>query len=319
VTLEDAGTGRAHLPVVRVRLPCADGAEFERRFGAAAAQGISVPTARARPVGARVDLVIELRDGTAIRGEALAVDATPGQSGKGVTFKFVRLTEGHLPLDETDEFVMPSLTPAPGIGGGAFEQLFTPAERRELMGGGAVVEEAPAGGEPEPTIDVPVRRDVLEARAAGERDGRERAARRRLARLRLAGAGVALATAAALAVHLVAGDRAQQKLDAHLALADERLAEGRLAGGGDTALDHLVAARTLGPDDARVRERLRLVADKLEELADVALARGDWAEAAVHLTAASQAEPQRRSVHLRLGEIARSRGRSPRAEERRAP
>jgi hypothetical protein len=292
---EDApGAGRGRLPIVRVRLPCADPAEFDLRFAAAAAQEMFIPSARARPAGARVELVLELRDGSAIRGEALALDARPGGDGKaGVTFRFVRLFEGHLPLDD--------------------------GEQHELLGAGAVVDEVPAGAEPEQTIDVPLRRDVLEARAATERSERERAARRRGARARLAGAGAALVLLATGVAHVVAGDRAQRELDAHVAIADGRLAEGRLAGGGDTALDHLVAARALRPDDARVRERLRLVADKLEELAELALARGDYAEAAVHLTAASQADPLRRSVHVRLGEIARTRGRAAPAEETRAP
>jgi hypothetical protein len=129
--------------------------------------------------------------------------------------------------------------------------------------------------------------------------------------VRLVAAGAVAAALAALGAYLFLLRQAEQQIDARVASADERLADGRLAGGGDSALDHLVAARGRRPDDPRVRERLRLVADKLEELADRALARGDYAEAAVHLTAAAQAEPERRRVHLRLGEIARMRGRPP--------
>jgi hypothetical protein len=194
-----------------------------------------------------------------------------------------------------------------------FAELFSPEEQRELLEGGAVVEEGPAGVALERTIDVPLRRDVLEVRDAADEAERRRAACVRRRRIRFSVAGIAALVVVGVATWLFASGQAERAFDARVAAADARLADGRVAGGGDSALDHLVAARALRPDDPAVRERLRLVADKLEELAERALARGDWAEAAVHLTAATQADPERKRLHLRLGEIARGRGRPPRA------
>jgi len=89
-----------------------------------------------------------------------------------------------------------------------------------------------------------------------------------------------------------------------IALADARLSEGRLAG-PDGALDHLLAAKALAPDDPRVKERLALLADTLEKLGARALERGDVAEAEVHLAAALQAAPDRASVREKLDSLAR--------------
>jgi hypothetical protein len=304
--------------VVRVRHPSRDPADFHARFGAAiAAQGLFVPAARSRPAGTRVELILELRDGSAVRGEALAVDGARDASGSGVTFRFVTLSEGSVPLEP------PRPREAPSSAAPAAPPLQEPLgapEQRDPLPGAEVVEEG-TGISAEETIDVPLRRDVVELRGATEELERQRGAALRHRRVRIAAAAAAAAAVAALGAYLVLLRQAEQQLDAHVASADERLADGRLAGGGDSALDHLVAARGRRPDDPRVRERLRLVADKLEELADRAFARGDYAEAAVHLTAASQAEPARRRIHVRLGEIARMRGRPPqdRAEPSTAP
>jgi hypothetical protein len=305
---------QGRLPLVRVRHPCRDAAEFHARFaGAITAGGVFVPTSGTRPVGSRVELVLELRDGTAVRGEALAVDSAEQGGGPGLTFRFVRLFEGSLQLEPPAAAERAAVAPGaagPALTPSSFEELFTPAEREELLRRGAVVEEGPAGVETEQTIDVPLRRDVLEVRDATDDTERQRAARIRGRRVRYAAAGVAaLVVVGAATYRLVAGE-AERSVAAHLAAADARLAEGRIAGGGDAALDHLVAARGLDAADPAVRERLRLVADKLEQLADLALARGDFAEAAVHLTAATQAAPDRKRLHVRLGQIARTRGRA---------
>ncbi len=86
-----------------------------------------------------------------------------------------------------------------------------------------------------------------------------------------------------------------------VALADERTAVGLWAGsGGDTAVDHLAAARAVKPRDARAVVRLNLIASRLEDLGDAALRRGDEAEAAVHFQAALLAEPARSSATEKL-------------------
>lgn len=176
----------------------------------------------------------------------------------------------------------------------------------DALAPGAPVDAATAGVLEE-TIEVPLRADVLAARITEEDAERSRRQRRRRRLTRLAITGATAACLVAGAAFLVGmNGRTQREIDERVAAADERIAEGRLTG-GDAALDHLVAARALRPADPAVRERLRLLADKLEALGEAAAARGDLAEAAVHLTAASQAEPDRESIHLRLGEIAAGR------------
>jgi hypothetical protein len=81
-----------------------------------------------------------------------------------------------------------------------------------------------------------------------------------------------------------------------VAAADRDLDDGRLAGGPDSALARLLEARALAPEDPRVRERLKLLADALEALAARALDRGHPGEAQVHLAAAEQAAPDRPSL-----------------------
>ncbi|MBK7860352.1 MAG: protein kinase [Archangiaceae bacterium] len=92
-----------------------------------------------------------------------------------------------------------------------------------------------------------------------------------------------------------------RELSAHLTWYDERVASGALSGpGGDTALDHLAAARALSPQDGRVLQRSQSLGQVFQLLADKALARGDDAEAAVHLQALLLADPDRPGVADKL-------------------
>ncbi len=104
----------------------------------------------------------------------------------------------------------------------------------------------------------------------------------------------------------VAAD-ADAQLGARLASADRRISEGRL-GGEDGALEQLLAAKALRANDARVNDRLRLLADTLEMLGDRALGRGNAAEAEVHLSAARQAAPDRPSISAKLEAAAKMSG-----------
>jgi hypothetical protein len=138
-----------------------------------------------------------------------------------------------------------------------------------------------------------------------------RSSRRPLVLLGIA-IGLALVVAGATAVWARARDRgatatgAATKLAETLRLADARIASGRLAGaGGDTALDHLVAARGLSPGDARVTARLGLLAEKFEQLGDHALRRKNLAEARIHYESALRAEPGREGARRALSEIGR--------------
>ncbi len=72
-----------------------------------------------------------------------------------------------------------------------------------------------------------------------------------------------------------------------LVLADQRIAAGRLSGpGGDEAVDHLLAARGLRPEDPRLTDREEALLETFERLARAASNRGDEAEAAAHRRAA---------------------------------
>jgi len=101
-----------------------------------------------------------------------------------------------------------------------------------------------------------------------------------------------------------AAPAADGALEAHIGAADRRLADGRL-GGADGALEHLLAAKALRPQDPRVAERLSLLADTLETLGARALERRNAAEAEVHLAAAEQAAPGRESIRAKLEALAK--------------
>ncbi len=119
----------------------------------------------------------------------------------------------------------------------------------------------------------------------------------------------ALALAGGVAIQVLrrapaAPDAGAARASEELRIADLRLREGRLAGtGGDTALDHLLAARVAAPGDARVALRLSLLADKFEQLGALAVARKNPREAAVHYAAALKADPGRESARRQLGEL----------------
>jgi hypothetical protein len=126
--------------------------------------------------------------------------------------------------------------------------------------------------------------------------------------LMAAGALVAVAMTAA-GVATSRSNRAKKqvaaRVDEQLRLADLRLLEGRLAGaGGESALDHLLEAKGLAPTDERVVTRLKLLADKFEQLGDRALARKNAREAAVHFKATLLADPARARAREKLDDIA---------------
>jgi hypothetical protein len=185
---------------------------------------------------------------------------------------------------------------------------------------------APAPVEPPPAAPPPRAAERPAARPAGnvlsmspgqislaslaQQDGPPRR-RRALPRRLVIASAVAVFGVAALAILLVrsgdsaAGDGDREATVArHLDLADARMREGRLTGaGGDQALDHLLAAREAAPADPRVKTRLAALADAFETLADGALAAGDLAEAATHLQAAINAQPDRAATQARLRDV----------------
>lgn len=137
---------------------------------------------------------------------------------------------------------------------------------------------------------------------------RPRGANRRLTILLAIGAVIVVgATVAGVATSRSsrATRQAAARVDEQLRLADLRLLEGRLAGGGgDSALDHLLEARGAAPGDERVATRLKLLADKFEQLGDRALARKNLREASVHFKATLMADPTRKAARAKLDDIA---------------
>jgi hypothetical protein len=103
---------------------------------------------------------------------------------------------------------------------------------------------------------------------------------------------------------------AEVKVDpiaAKIELADKRLKEGRFVGpGGDQALDILLAAKQLSPEDPRVTKRLKAIADRFQKLADNAIADNSLDEAATLLQVVITADPSRDGARQKIEEIEKS-------------
>jgi hypothetical protein len=132
----------------------------------------------------------------------------------------------------------------------------------------------------------------------------------RRGRFKLVMFAVAVAVLSAAGMGFAVGQHrtmeAEAAFAAEIATADDRVRIGRLAApAGDSALDHLDAARKILPGDLRLTSRGKLLADTFESLGRHALARGDLKEAAVHFTSALRAEPSRASARAQLETIAR--------------
>ena len=331
-------------PVIRLKIPCSDEREFRDRFAPKyVTSGIFVPTDRPRPIGTRLHLKIELRDGRiGVSGDAMVTgQTTSGPGGRpGMTLRLTALHAGSIQFE-----LSPVGGAGPAVGTVAGERRADPADeplplRAELFGPedepldpGAAAKPlevgtrevkfklkatpkefaratmpappetaadeqpepaGPARAEPEPTPPpLPVK---VPSRPWGGRRS-------------VVAAAIAMAVAAggtvAVASFFAARARARDaQVAEEVRVADARILEGRLAGaGGDSALDHLLAAKELAAGDARVTSRLRILADKFEQLGDRARTRGDLGEAAVHYQAALRADPAREAARKRLREI----------------
>ena len=90
---------------------------------------------------------------------------------------------------------------------------------------------------------------------------------------------------------------------ARIRIADRLVSEGRILGTSG-ALEQLIAARQLRPDDPTTNARLDRLADMLEGLGAGALERGDLPVASVHLAAAELAAPDRASIRAKRTALA---------------
>lgn len=318
----------ASLPVVRVRLPCADAREFWGvRAPELAVRGLVIRSDHVRPVGARVRLEIELSGGGCVHdGLAVVAGHAPprGPGGRpGFLLRIEELAEAAAPgprppaaatpADGGDdpisleEYLFSDLDlPDPTADTGPIDLELAPASAAEGS------EEAARG--PSPLVVAAAEEELLAPDDAFEPTPFEPVAPApRFVRLRR----VAPLAAAALVAAVIGGaairglprrtpaEVRSAEIATQLRRADERLRAGRLAGpGGDTALDHLTAARELAPDDPRLEGRLRLLAGVFADLGERALARGDLDEAAAHFQAALQAEPGSDALRQRLREAA---------------
>lgn len=108
-------TGPVRLPALRVKLPCQDEREFFARLADAIAEkGLRVPTPNLRPVGSRVRVVLEFRDGETVGGEGV-VDAHLEGERPGMNVRLVRF-ERQPPREvpvPTPSGPIPALTPLP--------------------------------------------------------------------------------------------------------------------------------------------------------------------------------------------------------------
>jgi len=336
-------------PIVRLKIPCSDEREFRERFAPKyVTSGIFVPTERPRPIGTRLHLKIELRDGRiGVSGDAMVTGQTTSGPAKrpGMTLRLTGLHAGSIqfelsPVGGAGPSPASVARPSGAAGDPAdepaplHEELFGPEDEpldpgtaakplevgtREVKfklketprASAPAVTPAPAvparAAEPEraePTREEP---EPTPAPLSVKTPWRARGGRRPVVIAAIAMAVAVAAAVAAAGSFAARGARAREaRVAEDVRLADARILEGRLAGsGGDSALDHLLAAKDLAAGDARVTSRLRLLADKFEQFGARAMARGDLREAAVHYQAAVRADPGREGARQRLRDIER--------------
>ena len=328
-------------PVVRLKIPCADRREFLEKFAPRYAQsGVFVPRGRARPVGSRIHLKLEFRDGTVgVSGDALVTGQGTAEK-PGMVLRFTALHSGSIQFELSPvggagaAAASARLPQAPGKGE-LVDELFGPDIEHEPAGSAKPLEVRtgkvklklkgtprepgapaatpdeglpPVAAEPVPAL-VEAPPQVFEPTPARPLPARPAATTRGIrfgVAVAVLGLGVMVAVGLAVAGAFASRQSTEraERLEAEVKAADTRMHEGRLAQPpGDSALDHLLAARELSPADERVTGNLKLLADTFEQLGNRAAARGDLREAAIHLEAAVKADPGRAEAARTLDEV----------------
>lgn len=333
--------------VVRLKIPCADRREFLEKFAPRYAQsGVFVPGGRPRPVGSRIHLKLEFRDGTVgVSGDALVTGQGTVEK-PGMVLRFTALHPGSIQFELSPVAGPgPALTPVPGetarapetpAKGELVDELFGPDMLEDEPTGSAKPLEVRTGkvklklketprepGAPAatPVEDLPpIAPEPVPARVQAPPQVFEPtparpfpappAATTRGMRFGVAVAALGLGVMVAVGLAVAGAFASRQsteraeRLEAEVKAADARMLEGRLTRPqGDSALDHLLAARDLSAGDARVASRLKALADTFEQLGNRAAARGDLREAAIHLEAAVKADPGRAEAARKLDEV----------------
>lgn len=299
---------------LRLRVPCNDQGEFWSRLADHVAQrGLRVPTDAPKPIGSHVTVALEFKNGETLTGEGVVdahvrMDARPGVNVRILRFReAARARPAPRPAGtaRTPAPELPEITTPPPVRGTALEEIVFD----EPLGDGprcaGPLGDEPLGDEPlgpaagyaAPTFASTVSAEIVAA---------VRRTTRRVQRgaLVLGAAALAVALAGLGAVRWLGPATPDAVWSAHMDASDRLLAEGRLVG-RDGALEHLLAAKRVRPDDTSTARQLSRVADLLEALAARALERGDVAVAEIHLASAERAAPGRASIRAKREAITR--------------
>lgn len=272
--------------MLRVKIPCDSEAEFYARIAdRIAVHGLRVPAEVPPALGARARVALEFRDGGVLAGDAVVEEHVEVDDRPGVKVRFLKLDRpGEAPAAPGGPPALPAAPDGPR------------ASDLELA-------ETLFGDEPSGDGRIGTQGFTRSTEIAA-------AVHRRTARFQRAAVAAAvlaiLVSLGGFAVARWSGAAAtpDEVAAAHVKAADRLLAEGRLTG-KDGALDHLLAARRLRPEDDDAARRLDRLADMLERLATGALERGDLAVASIHLASARAADPDRRSLRAKQAELDR--------------
>jgi hypothetical protein len=274
-----------------VKIPCNDERDFYARLADhIATRGLRVPTEDLRPVGTRLQVALEFRNGRTLRAQAIVDAHVQVDSRSGVNVRFLHL--------EPDEPLAPAAhpPPLPGSRAGPAASDGSPASPPGSM----PLEDELSGDTLEPLPDAPPE-GVASLTASTEIGAMldRRGARIRRAAIVVLAATLVLAVAVWAMVRR-AGQPAtpDEVVAAHVQASDRLVSEGRVT--GKAARSSISSPPGACADDARTNERLSRLADALEGLGARALERGDLAVASIHLQDALAAAPDRASIRAKL-------------------
>jgi hypothetical protein len=259
-----------------------------------------------------VTIALQFRNGETLTGEGVVdahvrMDARPGVNVRILRFKTAPSAGGA----RRERRSAPPPAPTPE----ALEIAAPPPTR------GAALEDLVIDDTPETVAPAPPPAQAsFGGTLTGEILAAVRGRTRRVQRgaIALAAAALVVAAASLVATRWLRAAPPGAAWSAHMEASARLLAQGRLSG-PDGALEHLLAAKRLRPDDAATSGRLAHLADLLETLAARALERGDIPVAAIHLTAAERAAPGRASIRAKLDALAQLRSADPPSPLERAP